>query len=221
MHDFFNLLLPKFCLVCERRIPAGLLCLHCLPEQKQLTIDKSFDFESFYNNDNKNKTRIIYLWEYQGNIKDIIKIMKYKPSLKLTNFLATKAASILNKENLDLSWDFIAPIPSSMASKKQRLFNQSQVIAKEISKSLQIPINCNCISHCKSSGKQVKLNAAKRKRNMKNVFKASPKLAKDKSILIVDDVLTTGATFASAANALYNAKARNVDLFCLARSTKF
>ena len=230
-YKLFNLILPPFCLVCERRLTKGILCSFCKPENLEIDatnicyrcgIQLGMSYQNqacWYCKDKECYTnQIRTIWDYTGNTKDIILKMKYKPSIKLTKLIATESKFYFDKLFKNISWDLSIPIPSSLRAKKKRGFNQCTLIAKEITKNHQCNLLSKALKHTGSQIPQVSLSTKLRKQNMKNAFLANSKLVKNKSILLVDDVLTTGATSQSAAKALLEAGAKKVDLFCLARS---
>ena len=150
-----------------------------------------------------------------------ITAMKYRPSPKLCRILGEMLGMYLLKARIPQDWEFIAPIPSSPASLRKRGFNQAQILAEEVHRSLWNPRRTSAgTALLRYSGvhePQASLDHSARVNNAVDMFAASPE-AYGKKILIVDDVLTTGATSTSAARALIKSGALAVDLLTLARS---
>ena len=165
-----------------------------------------------------------FLWDYsETRTKDLIQTLKYKPSLRLAKF----AGEILANHGLPLftyrDWDMIIPIPISYLSLKKREFNQCQVMAQYIFRKLKaeagkVKISYRALRHQGSNSRQALLAMNKRIKNVRNAFNAKEKIVANKRILLIEDVITSGATIYSAANELYKGGAAQVDILALARS---
>ena len=103
--------------------------------------------------------------------------------------------------------------------KQEREFNQSELMAKKISKRLSIPIYTNNLLRDKNTLSQTQLSRTQRQKNVKGAFKVkNPEIFYQKNILLVDNVLTTGMTASECAKSLENAGTSKVFLMALARS---
>lgn len=104
------------------------------------------------------------------------------------------------------STDLIIPVPLHRNKESQRGYNQSLCIAKGISKTLNVPVNSTSLLRKKATASQIKKGRYKRFENMQEVFSvAHPEALKGKHILLVDDVITTGATLEACGIALLEA----------------
>lgn len=90
--------------------------------------------------------------------------------------------------------DYILPVPLHKNRLKKRGFNQSEVLCEEISKQLQIPILPDLVIRCRDTRPMKDLNVRERQNNLKKAFKIGQNDVKLKTILIVDDIYTTGTT---------------------------
>ncbi len=116
-------------------------------------------------------------------------------------------------ENIDL----IIPIPLHASRLRERGYNQAQLIAELISRHYQLPCAASAMQRIKATSTQTALEAKQRWTNMRGAFRINnPKVIADKSILIVDDLLTTGATASCAALALKDAGAAYVGALTIA-----
>lgn len=113
--------------------------------------------------------------------------------------------------------DGVVPVPLHIKKLRERGFNQSLIIARPLSKSLRIPLLMDVLIKIKETPPQIGLSAKDRISNMKNAFSVHGDV-KDMRILLVDDVMTTGATVTSCSSALMKAGAREVFVLALARS---
>ncbi len=102
--------------------------------------------------------------------------------------------------------DIIIPIPLTRKREWNRGYNQSEEIAKGISRYTKIPIVTNAVKRTRFAQSQTRLKSEQRKQNVENAFKLlKPSLIKGKHILLVDDIITTGATVYSCAKELQKA----------------
>jgi predicted amidophosphoribosyltransferase len=156
--------------------------------------------------------------------------MKYRPSFKLASFISEIMAENLNDlfkdEQQDSHWDLLIPLPSSSQSKSRRMFNQCSLLTLAIMRrtglsagqSIQQFFKRPALMHLGYSSQQATIKGAdKRVSNVKGAFSASSGLVNGKAVLLVEDVVTSGATSLAAACALVKAGAASVDLIMLAR----
>jgi len=115
--------------------------------------------------------------------------------------------------------DLIVPVPIHRVRRRSRGFNQAEIIADALSGILLIPLSLNNLVKTKNTVPQIRITGRHRINNLKNSFSVlDPSLFGGKSILLVDDVMTTGATLDTCAARLRIAGAREVFGFTLART---
>lgn len=143
---------------------------------------------------------------------------KYSRALWFENFLAglllAEAAPVLRGQG----WDFIVPVPLHPLKQREREFNQAERLGAHLSRATGIPLNAHLLSRVKATATQTLLKREERATNMRGAFAARPgaKLNHQKFVL-VDDVLTTGATTNDCARALRQAGAQDVCVWTVAR----
>ena len=110
------------------------------------------------------------------------------------------------------SWNVeaIVPVPVHKSRLRKRGYNQAQLIARELSGRLKIPVDARLVKRCAATGAQKNLSAKERQNNLKKAFKVTRNVVKLDSVLIVDDIYTTGATVDAMAAVLKNAGVRRV-----------
>ena len=116
------------------------------------------------------------------------------------------------------TYDTIIPVPISTKRKMQRGYNQSFLIAKEIAKSLNLEIINNCLYKNKNIIEQSKLNKEDRQKNIQGVYKLiDKKKLKNKKILLIDDIYTTGSTVNECSRTLRQAEIKEIGVFTIAK----
>jgi ComF family protein len=116
-------------------------------------------------------------------------------------------------------FDCIVPLPVTEKRLRERGFNQSFIIGEEIGKITGKPVYPRALRKTRQTRDQFELSRDERKRNVRNAFSAgSDSRVRDKRVLLVDDLFTTGYTAKEAAQALRHLKPRSVALFALART---
>jgi len=124
-------------------------------------------------------------------------------------------ASSLEMDRIDL----ILPVPLHRAKQRQRKFNQAKLLAEHIALAFCKRLEHNALVKTRFAAPQAGLSRTERLKNIKDSFEVKkPKLVKDKNILLVDDVFTTGATVNECAKVLKEAGADNINVLSLART---
>ena len=115
----------------------------------------------------------------------------------------------------------LLPVPLAKQRLRQRGFNQAAMLARWLSRSLNLPCEETVLRRIKDTDAQQSLDAKSRKRNLREAFDLIPDAqVKGRHLALVDDVLTTGATAQALARLLMDAGAARVDVYCLARTPK-
>lgn len=161
-------------------------------------------------------TKAISPLEYTGFIKDVIYKYKYskKPYMyKLLGSLMVQAFLDNNIKNIDL----IVPVPLHRSKMLERGFNQAELLGVYISKKFNIPIDSKNLCRIRKTEIQNKLKKQERHKNVKNAFKIKKDdIFKGKRILLVDDIMTTGATVDECSRVLLRAGAKEVVVITVA-----
>ncbi len=194
-----DLIYPQVCSICGK-LNKKSLCNRC-----KIKLEKDFKFkkDNYSNDSEKNFIEHYYFFKYENLIRGQILLLKFqeKPYIYKTiaHFLENKRKYF---EKLK-KYDIITVVPISNKRLKQRGYNQSELIAKEISRILSIQIKTNIIEKIKDTPPQSTLNKNQRKENAKGAYIAkNTQKIKDKKILIIDDIYTTGNTINECAKVL-------------------
>jgi ComF family protein len=151
---------------------------------------------------------------YEGALRELIHLLKYDGMKPLAGPLSAYLSRALP---LDESFDAVVPMPLHWRRRFQRGFNQAAVLAQDVARRRKIPV-LHAVRRVRDTRTQTGLTNAKRRENVSGAFRAghgSP--LEGLRILLVDDVMTTGATGSACASALKRAGAKSVTMLTLAR----
>ncbi|MBS4032770.1 MAG: ComF family protein [Clostridiales bacterium] len=152
---------------------------------------------------------------YQGNLKQVVHKYKYKGCRHFAPTLGRLAAAQVKRCNWPALHE-IVPIPLHPLRLAERGYDQAFLLARAIGDELQLPVN-QALVRIRPTPSQTRLHSLNRWDNVKNAFVVSPGLTLSGNILLVDDILTTGATAHNATEALLSAGAVNVYLTVVGR----
>lgn len=151
---------------------------------------------------------------YEDELRKLIQLFKYGRVPTLAKPLGRLLRSALPREQ---SFDVIVPMPLHWRKRWQRGFNQAALLAREIGRRTHTPVR-NAMRRVRNTESQAGLTSAKRRENVSGAFRSRGPL--EGRVLLIDDVMTTGATAASCARALKRAGASHVTLLTLARADR-
>ena len=174
-------IIKKHCEKCGCEIYSGKYCVRC--KNAALNIDRCFTVCS-----------------YDDFVKGIIYRFK-NGDRYLGTLLADIMANGLKKSNI--AFDIITCVPVTLKVLKFRGYNQSILLAQNIARQLNLPLDIFSLQKVKDTEFQKDLNAKQRLKNLENAFKITDdNIFKDKTVLLIDDVITTGSTLSACGEAL-------------------
>lgn len=222
--QFLSLIYKENCCICGCSKDNKILCKTC---SKSVEILSGFP---------QGKIRDIEIYSaciYKGNIRTLIHKLKFHHKLAVARVLGDILFKYYNKI-LDYKLNnsksingfqnaVIVPVPTSLKNKKERGYNNVFQIAKEFSKLSNIPVLENFLIKIKNTPPQFKISKENRKTNIKGVFKVNltPKIKsqiKDKTIIIIDDIITTGATLEEIIKTLQENNINNIICITLSKA---
>lgn len=156
---------------------------------------------------------------YTPAVRCCVKSFKFHGNLKLKSFFKKIIGShILSQGLRKEKYDMIMPIPLHRSRKRKRGYNQSEILSGIASSFLGIPVHPGILIKIRNTPPQSGLKKKERQKNLKGSFVVKNKnLTRGKSFLLVDDVMTTGATIEECANTLIKAGASSVSALTLSR----
>ena len=237
MNKFFdkikNLLFPNDmkCDVCGKEMPSGnckVVCDKCMNKLPFIfhgcikcgeRIDGEYDVCYSCKQNFREFDKNFSVFEYSGLAKEMVWELKYENKKYLARTMASFLADKIIFE--DIKFDVLTCVPSSKKSIKARGYNQAQMIAEKLARLIGADADFSILYRVKEASSQVELSAVERAKNIENSFIVSNKKAvKGKTVLVVDDVLTTGATMSECAKMLKKAGANRVIGLTFANTTR-
>jgi ComF family protein len=149
-------------------------------------------------------------------VQKLIHQIKYKGQQQLAVYLGKMMGREIRSSARFAGLDLVIPLPLFKIRERQRGYNQAALLAKGISEAANLPLAENAMARIKASSTQTRKTRAERWQNVEGLFSISGDLAENRSILLVDDVITTGATLDACASSLLEVKGTRVSIITLA-----
>lgn len=225
--EIVRILYPKRCPVCEEILPdiPGMsswnVCEKCNKKLHYIHSPRCFicgkqlyDAKEEYCSDCKTKTHIftqgVGVFGYDEQIKDVIYRFKYSQKKEYAKFFADSIVIRYGHQIRRWNIDAVIPIPLHWLKYLKRGYNQAELIAKEISHLLDIPLDSGLLIRNRFTKPMKELNDEERVKNLENAFQLSANIVKYKKVLLVDDIYTTGATIDACSSVLKQAGVEQV-----------
>lgn len=209
--NLLGLLFPDRCIGCRR--VGALLCRACaaqLPRYPaRVLLSLPAPVPPYLR-----EVRVVYT--YQGVLRQAVHALKYEGQRRMALPLGTLLAAYLHEQPMPA--DAIIPVPLHTHRLQQRGFNQSALLGRVLADSTNIPLVTGRLARLRDTPSQVGLNMWQRQTNMHAAFVWRGTAAAPARVLLLDDVLTTGATTHACAEVLHAAGVREVRVLALARS---
>lgn len=220
---FMELFYPRVCEVCGRSLIQSetYFCSYCLSDfpfaDQNFAMGREIlgQFEEYCR---PKRLFALYYYDKYSPYKHLIHLIKYSSYQNLGFYLGQMLGEKMKMES-DFQIDGIVPVPLHKKREKQRGFNQALEIAKGINTVLQVELLENVIVRKKNNVSQTGKNSVERMNNVVHIFELiHPEQIKERHILVVDDVITTGATIGSCLKELVKAGEVAFTLACLAKT---
>lgn len=216
-----DLFFPRLCVVCGGGLVRGevYICSSCLADFP--FTDSSYQtetavWETFEGACRPEKIYSLFYYNKYSNYRKLVYALKYRSGKKLGIYLGEMLGEKIGNQ-ADIQG--IIPIPLHPKRERKRGYNQSLQIALGISAVLGVPVYDRVIIRIRNTVSQTGMNPAERQKNVINIFALKDKtLIQGKHLLIVDDVITTGATMHSCVTTLAEAGNVRFSLGCLGRT---
>ena len=232
---FIDILYPKYCHICHNRLKSNdlnnVVCLNCWSKIKKnlppfcrrcgrniKNIHIAKNICAGCRRTNYSFDRALSPCVYEGVLKELIYQFKYGSRDYLGKTLSRLLIDFIKEYNLEVSlFDLIIPVPLHKRKLREREFNQAQILSEYLAAGLGIELSTKELIRVHDTRTQTELTDRQRWDNLSGCFAVSrDNKVKGKNILLIDDVLTTGATCSEAAAALKGAGAAVVFVLTLA-----
>lgn len=205
---FVNLFYPNICAVCGNDLVKGeeALCLSCL---YKLPLTRFWDepdnavAQTFWGRVNIESACAYFFFVKGSNYQQLLHKLKYKGEKHIGISLGKQLGSVLAKSDLYNGIDYVVPVPLHDRKLRIRGYNQAEVIAQGVSQTYNAKLLNNVLVRTEFTQTQTKKSREERAQNVAQAFAVNaPEVLSQKHILLIDDVVTTGATLEACANKL-------------------
>lgn len=221
-YDFVGLFYPPLCLACGEHLPSScrLICLDCqltLPQTEQhLHADNAFT-ERFWGRVPLRAGAALYYYGKTGRVQQLIFQLKYHDQPEIGYLLGQWYGEMLRESPHFRDLDAVVPVPLHPRKEQQRGYNQSERFAAGLSESLRLPMWPQLLRRRQHADSQTKKGRLDRLTNTMEAFVLhQADRAAGQHLLLVDDVLTTGATLEACALELLRAADASVSMATIA-----
>jgi ComF family protein len=207
LDDLVDLFYPSVCQCCEAPLVASekFICLTCYLELPEMRLPTSLEgplHNVFFGRVPIAEGAALYRFEKDSPIQKIMHAIKYKGNQKLAGHLGGLMGEAFRQQNFFSTVNAIVPVPLHPKKQRKRGFNQSAVIASGIADKLGIQMDQNLVYRNTFTTSQTKKSRFARWENVATVFSCDARDLNGQHFLLVDDVLTTGATLEACAQPL-------------------
>ena len=221
INHFLQLFYPRLCLYCDKRLTESeqYLCLHCFCELPRTHYHRRTDnpvlklFTGFFH---INEIAAFLFFEREGKVQKLVHSFKYYGNKQLAQYLGRIAAIDMRNDGLFSHIDMLIPVPLHPKKERKRGYNQAEWIAKGIEQVYPFPIRTDVIYRKIDTLTQTRKTVYERNLNVEEIFslKTADSL-EGKHILLIDDVITTGATLRACIKTLNAIPDIRISIFSL------
>jgi len=206
--DVQNIFYPRLCLTCDTLLhdSENLLCHNCFTQLEFTHFDLigtnplSERLSAVVNIQNASA---LFLFQKNGVIQDLIHHLKYQNRQDIGQFLAELAGNFYDKNSFQQNFDLIVPVPLHKKKQKKRGYNQLTKFGENLGNYFSVPYKGNILIRSVYTESQTTKNIEDRRENVANVFQVlNPEKYIGKHFLLIDDVITTGATIEACAETI-------------------
>ncbi len=219
--DFVSLLYPRYCFACKEGLVKGeeTICSRCMLELPRTHYHLDPENALFRRLNGRIPLRFgfaFFLFRKGGNVQHLLHALKYNNHPEVGETIGEVYGQELQQANYDQKFNVIVPVPLHASRKRKRGYNQSEEFAKGLSKSLNIPFSDALLRSTKTET-QTRKTKLKRWQNVSEVFRVKDlDQIRNQNILLVDDVITTGATIEACAQALLTEGCSSISIASIA-----
>ncbi len=189
MLDFYNSLLDyifyKKCYFCRNKANKDFICDKCHEKIKSGGVKRLRKVSGI---------RVEGYYFYKNEVRGLIRGIKYHDKKNFAGYLGNLLVELIGKEFFSAGKTEIIPVPLHYKRQKNRKYNHMELISREISLLTGCKVNTGLIKRIKNTKPQYKLDSTERRENLKDAFKVFPEFYTGKTLILLDDISTTGVT---------------------------
>lgn len=200
LKEFVNLLFPQLCVLCEDALVQGenYLCTACLARLPHLHLQEERSrllFEKLSASIQLQEVLAYLLYQKTGSSQQLLRLIKYRNYPELGTLLGRHFGAKLAVAGYGEKFDLIIPVPLHQKKLQQRGYNQSEAFGQGLAEAMGVQLRCDIMVRSSAGPSQTRKTRMDRWLNVATSFEVvQPGLLKDRRVLLVDDVVTTGAT---------------------------
>ncbi len=220
--DFLNLIFPSYCLACHKALVKNedFICTYCrfdLPKTEYHLINDNQLAKKFYGKVKLENCLAYLKYSKEGKVQRIIHNLKYQGKKEIGEIIGKWYGFDIKSSENNYKFDLIIPIPLHLKKLKKRGYNQTDGFAKGLSEALDIQWDSHSLVRNIPNRTQTKKDKYERWLNVKDIFFVENlSKVKNKHVLLVDDVITTGSTIEAGAQKLLEAGCKMVSIAAIA-----
>lgn len=222
LDDLVSLVYPKICMACSKALVRNedCICTNCryhLPRTHYHLDSDNPVSRLFWGRVDIRSAAAYFLFTKGGNVQQLIHRLKYEGQKKAGITLGEMYGNELKQSDHFTGIDVIVPVPLHPEKLRSRGYNQCDLFAKGLSKSLSVPADIANVHRAVATSTQTRKSRFERWKNVEYVFKVhNPHQLQGRHILLVDDVVTTGATLEACAQVLLSIPGTRVSIAAIA-----
>lgn len=222
LDGFISLLYPRVCAACGNSLfkHEEVICMYCLnnlPKTDFHRMENSPLDQVFWGRVDLQHTTAFYEFHKKGKVQVLLHKLKYSNRPDVGIYLGRLMGRELKNSGRFFSIDAIVPVPLHERKQRKRGYNQSEQIAIGLGQGLGVEVDAHSFVRTVNTATQTRKSRIARWENVKEVFEvAMPDRLQGKHLLLIDDVITTGATLEAAARCLLAVEGVTLSIACLA-----
>ena len=222
INNFLSLIYPDCCACCGQDLFRGedCICLLCeaqLPQTNFHDYDNNPVEKTLYGRCEYDAATAFLYFSKKGMVHRMLYELKYNDNTSVGVKMGELFGKKLKKSKRFSSFDYIIPVPLHPKKERKRGYNQAMKLAEGINQSFQAKLSKGHLIRNRANSTQTKKNRWQRWENVASIFEVrKPEVLENKKVLLIDDVITTGATIEACAQALSTVKGLQLSVACLA-----
>ncbi|MEN8248071.1 MAG: ComF family protein [Bacteroidota bacterium] len=215
--DLLDLVFPNCCPGCGQPFVTGeeYLCTGCELDLPSFLPDEDIK-DRFVGRIEVTDARSFLKFYHGGLVQKIMHNIKYRSDQELGEFMGRMLINHFSADKAFRDIDVIIPIPLHKSRLKSRGYNQSDTLARGMAEALGVIVDTQSVARVKKSETQTRKSRAERWNNVSGIFQVSGEALTEKNVLLIDDVITTGATLEACGEAILSSGAKSISIAALA-----